>query len=176
MHDGFQNIRVVAAAGAAGIYHHGTQTDRYWSEGHIDKVRDYLRCIRDTGAQTGLGTHLPEVIEYVEEKGWDIDFYNLSRTPRDSALVADQSQTREQEEYRSSDPPRMCAVIRQTRKMCLAFKILAAGRRCGTQGQVAEAFRFAFENIKAIDAVVVGMFPKYLDQISLNVKYAREAC
>jgi hypothetical protein len=40
---------------------------------------------------------------------------------------------------------------------------------------VAEAFRFAFSNIKPKDAVVVGMFPKHLDQIALNVQYAMAA-
>jgi len=27
---------------------------------------------------TGLGTHRPEVMAYVEEKGWDFDFYMAS--------------------------------------------------------------------------------------------------
>ena len=35
---------------------------------NIDKVRDYLKCMRDCGVQVGLGTHYPEVIEYAEEK------------------------------------------------------------------------------------------------------------
>ena len=30
MHDVFQNIRVLAAAGAMAVYHHGTRTDRFW--------------------------------------------------------------------------------------------------------------------------------------------------
>ena len=41
---------------------------------------------------------------------------------------------------------------------------------------MAAAFRFAFENIKPKDAVVVGMFPKYEDQIALNVQHTIEAC
>jgi len=53
MSDVFQNIRVLAAAGAIGIYHHGTQTDRFWLEGQIDQTREYLKCIRDTGVQVG---------------------------------------------------------------------------------------------------------------------------
>lgn len=87
MSDVFQNIRVLAAAGAVGIYHHGTQTE----------------------------------------------------------------------------------------KTCLAFKILGASRLCATQENVAAAFRFAFSKIKSKDAVVVGMFPKCLDQIALNVQYTMAA-
>lgn len=183
MHDVFQNIRILAAAGAVGIYHHGTQTDKFWREGRIDDVRDYLKCMRDAGVQVGLGTHIPDVIEYAEEKGWDIDFYmacfyNISRSPRESALVSSATGDHSgetHEEFRTEDPPRMCETIRQTDKMCLAFKILGASRACASQESVAEAFRFAFENIKPKDAVVVGMFPKYADQISLNVQHTRSA-
>lgn len=180
MSDVFQNIRVLAAAGAAGIYHHGSKTDHFWMEGRIDRVRDYLKCMRDAGVQVGLGTHIPEVIEYAEEKGWDIDyymacFYNLSRKPRESALVSGRMDD-VQEEFLDEDPPRMCRTILQTEKMCLAFKILAASRLCATQEEVAAAFRFAFVHIKPKDAVVVGMFPKESDQIALNVGHALTAC
>lgn len=180
MHDVFQNIRILAAAKAVGIYHHGTQTDRLWLEGRIDHVADYLSCIRDSGVLVGLGTHTPEVIEYAEEKGWDIDFYmacfyNLSRGPRESALVAGRPPAWP-EEFLESDPPRMCHTIRQTDKTCLAFKVLGASRLCASQEQVAQAIRFAFTQIKTKDAVVIGMFPKYLDQIALNVQYTMAAC
>lgn len=176
MSDVFQNIRVLAAADAAGIYHHGTSTDRLWLEGRVDDVNDYLKCMRDSGVQVGLGTHIPEVIEYAEDKDWDIDFYmacfyNLSRKPRESALVSGKDPA-SQEEFRDDDPPRMCRTILQTNKTCLAFKILGASRLCAAQEDVAAAFRYAFSHIKPIDAVVVGMFPKHIDQIALNVQHA----
>jgi hypothetical protein len=179
MHDVFQNIRVLAAAGAIGIYHHGTQTDRLWHAGRIDEVEDYLKCMRDCGVQVGLGSHIPEVIEYAQERDWDLDFYmtcfyNLSLEPRQSALVSG-VQAFERERYLEEDRARMCQAIRQTPKTCLAFKILAANRNCATQQDVQNAFQFAFDNIKDRDAVVVGMFPKYVDQISLNVQHTLEA-
>ena len=186
MADTATNIRVLAAAGAIGIYLHGTKTDNLWLEGRIDTAYDALRHIRDSGVQVGLGTHMPEVIEYAEEKGWDIDFYmacfyNLNREKRESALVARERGDAGAPEYHQGkflhdDPPRMCAALRATQKMCLAFKILAAGRRCGTQPEVAAAFHFAFANIKPKDAVVVGMFPKHEDQIALNAAHALKAC
>jgi len=180
MADVFQNIRILAAAGAIAIYHHGSETDNLWLKGRIDDVRDYLSCIRDTGLQVGLGTHIPEVIEYAEEKSWDVDFYmacfyNINRKPRQSALVSG-GQKASQEEFLAEDPPRMCRVIQHTDKTCLAFKILGASRLCSTQQEVAAAFRFAFSNIKPKDAVVVGMFPKDIDQITLNVQHTMAAC
>ena len=75
------------------------------------------------------------------------------------------------EEFCEDDPPRMCEAIRQTSKTCLSFKILAASRKCATQDNVAAAFRFAFDHVKPSDAVVVGMFPKYSDQVAQNVAH-----
>jgi len=179
MADVFQNIRVLAAAGAIAIYHHGTQTDKFWHEGRIDDALDYLKCMRDCGVQVGLGTHIPDVIRYAEEHCWDVDFYmacfyDLSRKPRESALVSGRSNY-DLEEFREEDPPAMCEVIRQTPKPCLAFKILAANRKCASQQDVGRAFRFAFDNIKSTDAVVVGMFPKYSDQVAENVAHTLAA-
>lgn len=181
MPDTCQNIRIIAAAGAVAIYHHGSRTDNLWHAGQIDLVKDYLACIRDQGVQVGLGTHIPEVIEYAEEKAWDVDFYmacfyNLNRNPRQSALVdARQAAAVGEETFLPDDPARMCRTIRNTGKMCLAFKILAASRLCEDQQEVARAFRFAFANIKSKDTVVVGMFPKHADQIRLNVEHTLAA-
>jgi len=174
MHDVYQNIRVIAAVGAAGIYHHGTSTDTLWQEGRQDEVLNRLKAIRDTGLQVGLGTHMPEVIEYAEEHDWDVDFYmacfyNISRIERESALVGGEFV---EEPFYAEDPLRMCEAIRATPKQCLAFKILGAGRRCAGQDEVAAAFKFAFDNIKPIDAVVVGMYP---DQVQLNVDHTLAA-
>jgi hypothetical protein len=62
-----------------------------------------------------------------------------------------------------SDPPRMYRVMRQTKKPCFAFKILAAGR-VPDRG-VEQAFRTAFESIKPTDGIYVGMFPKFKDEV-----------
>ena len=172
MHDIHHNIRVIAAFGAEGIYFHGTETDKYWREGKIDKVQDYLKTIRDTGCQVGLAAHIPEIFDYVEDKGWDLDFYmtpfyNVARTPRESFVVTGKFQ---EEEFHPDDPPRICKFIQSTEKQCLAYKILACSRKCKTQQEVRETFKWAFARIKPQDCVVVGMFPKYLDQPALIVQ------
>ncbi len=177
MHDIHHNIRMIAAFGASGVYFHGTKTDELWLDGRIDQVREYLKTMRDTGLRIGLAAHLPEVFEYVEERGWDLDFYmtpfyNIARRPRQSAVVTGKF---EQEEFDPADPERICRFIRATGRQCLAYKILGAGRRCGSQEEVRRAFRWAFANIKPQDCVVVGMFPKYQDQPALDAQYAREA-
>ncbi len=39
---------------------------------------------------------------------------------------------------------------------------------------VEKAFRFAFENIKPIDGVIVGMYPRFSDEISQDVEHVRK--
>lgn len=179
MHDLYSNIRVIAAAGAEAIYHHGTRTDNLWLDGKIDEVEDYLKCMRDTGVQVGIASHIPEVLDYVEDKGWDVDFYmtcfyNLNKAKRESALV-DPFNKGALEEFNEDDPPKMIRFINQTDKQCLAFKFLAASRRCRTQEDVREAFEYVFANIKPGDATIAGMFPKYEEQIKLNVEHTLAA-
>jgi hypothetical protein len=114
------------------------------------------------------------VIEYAEEHDWDVGFYLacfyiISRIERESALVGGEFV---EEPFYAGDPARMCQTIRATPKQCLAFKILGAGRRCTDQDEAAAAFKFAFDNIKSIDAVVVGMYP---DQVQFNVGHTLAA-
>ena len=60
----------------------------------------------------------------------------------------------------------MYKALRQTRKPCFAFKILAAGR----VANVEQAFRTALASIKPGDGVFVGMFPRTKDQVQENAE------
>jgi len=64
----------------------------------------------------------------------------------------------------------MYKTIRATEKPCLAFKILSAIRKCQSPETVRAAFQEAFDNIKPIDAIVVGMYPRSRDQVFENAK------
>ena len=75
--------------------------------------------------------------------------------------------------YLPSDVPRMCGTISKATKTCLAFKILAAGRTCDSSEQVRKAFEFVLGHIKPTDAVIVGMYPRYTDQIKENADFVR---
>jgi hypothetical protein len=172
-----RNIANIARAGAAAIYHHGTRTDSLWQEGRIEAVREYLQAIRDSGALVGLGTHIPEVIDYSESHGWDVDFYmaclyNLSRERRESPLVS--GQPADMEQFVHTDRDLMCRVICQTDKTCLAFKVLAASRLSHSRAELRSALSYAFSHIKPNDAIVVGMFDKYSDQVAENARLTFE--
>jgi len=168
----------LVAGGTIAAAHHGEFTDVMFKQGELGKMKDYLAKIRDSGMLVGVSTHIPEVVDAVESKGWDVDFY--------MTCVYERHRTREElkallgyvplplkEVYLEEDPPRMWAVMRQTPKPCLAFKILAAGRLCDKQEMVERAFEETFRHIKPNDAVIVGMYPEYEDQVRLNADYVR---
>ena len=169
------NIRTIAEHKPIAIYHHGSRTDSLWKEGRIDEIEDHVKQIQDLGIVAGVGSHMPEVFEYIEERGWDVDFYmtaayNLSRVNRESALAGGKMGV---EIYDDADRDRMLGVIRQTEKSCIYFKILAAGRACANQDMVRDAFRHAFTHIKPIDVVDVGFFQRDRNEIALNAGHVR---
>ncbi len=172
-----KNIHDIAAAGAIGIYHHGTSTDRFWRSGKIDQVRERLKVMRDVGVRVGLGTHMPEVIDYAEEKGWDVDFYmacvyNLSRTREECEQLNGGPFTGEY--FRHEDRIPMLERVKRTSRTCLIFKVYAAGRNCATPERKREALELVFEYAKPNDAVVVGMFPKHRDEVRENCELLRD--
>ncbi len=68
----------------------------------------------------------------------------------------------------------MCEPIRATKKTCLAFKLLAAGRVCWSHPSTESAFQFAYKDIKPGDAAIVGMFPILTDEVRENANLARK--
>jgi hypothetical protein len=156
------------------MYHHGGRTDRAWMDGKIGTVRDWCKQVRDLGCMAGVGSHKPEVLAQVEDEGWDVDFYagcvyNITRNEEEwrKALGGELIEM-PSEIYLQSDPRRMFAFMRQTRKPCFAYKILAAGRI--SERAADAAFETAYASIKPIDGVFVGMFPRVKDEVRENAE------
>jgi len=159
------------------VVHHGQVTDRLWREGQVEKAHDFVKRVQDLGVMGGLSSHNPAVIRHAESQGWKVDFY-MSSFYRDSRsreeLKAQLNEAPLGEVFLASDPPLMCEAIRDAKRPCLAFKILAAGRNCERAEQTANAFEYAFRNIKRSDAVIVGLFPRYQDQALEDAKLAMQ--
>jgi len=154
-----------------GIQQHGNVTDRLMREGQIDRCLENLKRFRDAGVLVGLCSHNHEVIDYAEQKGWDVDFYQCSFYRVGFGLRPASGEAFEAFDDRSRLS--MVKTVRQVSKPCLVFKVLAANRHCGSPAAVEAALRFALENIKPTDAVLLGMWQKYKDQVAENVGYAR---
>ncbi len=174
--DPFRHIREIASLDPIAIYYHGSMVDRFWKDGTMEKVKDQLKAIRDTGAQVGIAAHLPEIHYYVADRQWDVDFhmtcfYNLGKIERMSILAGG---ARVEEPFDEADHEPILRFIQQTLKPCIAYKILGASRKCGTPDSVREAFRFAFDGIKPGDMVDVGMYQKHTDQVAMNAAIVRD--
>jgi hypothetical protein len=158
------------------MYHHGGRTDRAWMDGKISAVRDWCKQVRDLGCLVGVGSHKPEVLALVEEQGWDVDFYagcvyNITRTEAEwRKALGGELLEMPSEIYLQSDPQRMYTFMRQTRKPCFAYKILAAGRI--SERAAEEAFTTAYASIKPTDGIFVGMFPRVKDEVRENAERA----
>jgi len=173
-----EDIEEIARAGGIGIAHHGEATDRLFKSGKLEKIHDFLKRVRDAGLMVGVSTHMPAVIEAVEDKGWDVDYYmacvyERHRSAAELKKLLGQVPIPVPEVYLQEDPPRMFKVMRQTKRPCLAFKILAAGRLSERKAWVEKAFRDTFQSIKENDAVIVGIYDRYSDQPAENAEYTR---
>jgi hypothetical protein len=75
--------------------------------------------------------------------------------------------------YLSTDPPRAFQAIKATKKPCLVYKVLAAGRKVETPNAVKAAFKTAIDNVKPTDAFIVGMYQQHGDQVGENAAFVR---
>ncbi|HVX66579.1 MAG TPA: hypothetical protein VHA11_08260 [Bryobacteraceae bacterium] len=161
-----------------GIAQHGHTGNKLWDAGQYDRSLDYLKRIRDTGVMVGLSCHNPLSVEYAEDKGWDVDYYMTSLyymiRPRAEFEKMLGGQLPLGEIYLPSDPPRMMETIRKAKKPCLVYKVLAAGRAVDSPDQVKERMGVAFQGIKPGDALIIGMYQRFNDQIGQTAQFARE--
>lgn len=172
-----ENVDDAARHKPIGIAPHGSLGDRLHRHKKYDVLTDLLKRIRATGALVGLSAHDPRLVEHAEEKGWDIDYYMCSlyyrtRTPEQCKAILG-SDLPLGEIYLPSDPPRMFKVIQATRKPCLVYKVLAAGRRVDSSQEVRRAIEEALGGIKSSDAMIIGMYQKFGDQVGENAAIVR---
>ncbi len=160
-----------------GIAFHGAATDILFRAGKIDMIKTYIDRVHDMGSLAGISTHNPKILETLHEKGFANDFY----------MAGLQYLTRRPEEWKKeigahpldegwidSDPPRMAAAVRKVDKPTLVYKVLAAGRKCRSEAQKRQAIAWAYKNIKPIDATIIGLFPRFSDQVTETTRMVRE--
>lgn len=170
-------IREVAKLGPVAIVHHGGSAERKRRAGQSGKIRDFLKAVRDAGVMAGLSTHDPEFLREAEEQQWETDLYMtalyyLTRTPEEFQKILGTKPLGEV--YLPEDPARMLAMMRQTKKTCLAYKVLAAGRLTDRPADVENAFRGALSGMKPNDGMIIGMYPRYQDQVAENAALVRK--
>ena len=169
-----KNPRVIASA------HHGGATDRLFKQGKSGEVHDFVKAAHDKGLLAGVSAHNPDCIKQVADEGWEVDFFMGCFYFLTCNLYGNESQKRIPQTLQidypffKDDPDTMTAVLRQVKQPCFGFKILGAGRLCSNETKVKNAFEYAFENLKPTDGVIVGMYPRFFDEIKANADYARQ--
>jgi hypothetical protein len=167
-------LKEVAKLQPVGVAHHGGRTDDRFREGKMDRVHDFVRAVHDAGMPAGVSTHNPAVVAYIEDHGWDNDYYmtcmyRVTRTAEETRREFGEAPLGEP--FMEKDPERMLKMVRQTAKTCFAFKLMGAGRLTSDPKMVEGAFRYVLSNIKPKDAVIVGMCPKFKDEVRENAAY-----
>jgi hypothetical protein len=165
--------------GCIGVAHHGEATDALFKQGKFDQVGEFLKHVRQSGMAVGVSTHMPAVVDEIESRGWDLDYYmccvyERHRSEADLLKLLGHVPLPVGEVYLKSDPPRMFKAIRGTKRTCLAFKILAAGRLSENPHWVEQAFRETFTSIKPGDGAIIGLYDRYSNQAAEDAAMVRK--
>jgi hypothetical protein len=175
LHSGRDGIKgIVERTSPLAMAHHGGATDQLFSQGKSSQVHDYVKATHDQGLLAGVSAHNPDCIQRIADEGWEVDFFMTCFYFLTRKMFPGHSDPETLElsyAFYRNDPTVMTRVVRQVKQPCLGFKILGSGRKCGSQETVREAFQFAFANIKPSDAVIVGMYPRFFDEIGANAKF-----
>jgi hypothetical protein len=149
--------------------------------------------IRDTGVLVAVTSHLPQVFMEIESQGWDVDYYmtclyKYGRTHAEwvKAFASNPEMMPVEIGYPTEshsdlyggeiafvqgDPPEMLTVVKQCKKPCWVYKLLASTRLTQRQDIAESRFKEILANIKSTDAVVVGMWDKYMDEFAIDKEY-----
>jgi hypothetical protein len=134
--DPVDNARTAQEHGAFAVYFHGGVSDKLVGEGKVDEIGEVVEGFKKAGIFGGVGAHLLETVQAVEEAGIRPDFYMLTINRVD---------------YLSSGPSQVEAFMKGVDRPWIAFKVLGAGR-----DKPEEGFRHAFR--RGADFIAVGMF------------------
>ena len=159
-----------------GIAFHGGATDLLYRAGKIDLIKTYIDRVHDMGTLAGISTHNPKILETLYEKGFANDFYMAGLqylTRRPDEWMKEIGAHPLDEGWIDSDPPRMAAAVRKVEKPTLVYKVLAAGRKCRSEAQKRQAIEWAYRNIKPTDATIIGLFPRFSDQVAETARMVR---
>ncbi len=120
----------------------------------MDRLPDYLEMIRDAGMIPGLSAHMPEVIQYSDLNGYDVETYIQLYNCMGFLM---------QVEIES-----VIKIIHAAKKPVLTIKPCAAGRTTPFVG-----LNFAYNTIRERDMVCIGCFNP--DEAEEDIEYARAA-
>ncbi len=120
----------------------------------IDRLPDYLSMIRDAGMIPGLSAHMPEIIQYADLNGYDVETYIQIFNCMGFLM---------QVEIES-----VIKIIHSAKKPVLTIKPCASGRTTPYVG-----LNFVYNTIREQDMVCIGCFDT--KEAAEDIEYARAA-
>ncbi|OPZ16485.1 MAG: hypothetical protein BWZ10_01424 [candidate division BRC1 bacterium ADurb.BinA364] len=143
----FQAIDECAAIGCKALYFHGAKTDNLYALRDENTLREWVDYARHKAGVpvVGVAGHSPEVHLWVNSLDV-VDFHAVCFFKCGSLHYG------QGHKFYLRDVMPAVECIKAIRKPCIGYKIMGAGRI-----EPRMAFEYAFENIKPIDAVNVGM-------------------
>ena len=121
------------------IHHSSAEQLVNKNKGIIDRLPDYTIMIRDAGLIPGLSAHMPELITYSDDNGYDIETY-IQIYNCMGFLMQVEVET-------------VARMINNAKKPVMTIKPMAAGRTTPYVG-----FNFSWNTIRDCDMVTVGAF------------------
>jgi hypothetical protein len=137
--EGQRPLGEVVALKPIAVVHHGGVTDRLFRAGQAEKVHDFVKKAHDAGVLAGVSSHNPGNVAFVEEKGWENDFfmtcfYNVTRPAEE--IRAKLGTVPLGEPFLESDREAMSAVVRQVKRPCLKYAGAGVARLTPSAGPV----------------------------------------
>ena len=123
-------------------------------KGTMDRLPDYLSMIRDAGMIPGLSAHMPELILYSDQNGYDVETYIQIYNCMGFLMQVEIEAVR--------------AIIEHAKKPVMSIKSMAAGRCSPYVG-----ITFSFATLRPCDMVTVGAHTP--DEVHQDVEIALAA-
>jgi hypothetical protein len=147
-----RNIELLRRSGASAIFVHGSTVDALVESRDLDTLARALDVIDQMGLPGGLAAHSPANLLECQTRSLAVSFYLVCLYRIEG--YRGRSGTEPRETFNDTDRADALNILRQLRAPCLAYKVLAAGRKRADEG-----FRDVVPALQPKDGVIVGMFP-----------------
>lgn len=119
----------------------------------IDRLDDYTKMIRDAGMIPGLSAHMPELVIYSDENGYDVETYIQIYNCMGFLMQVEVEAVN--------------SIIRNAKKPVMTIKSMAAGRTTPFVG-----LNFNWATIRDCDMVTVGCFSEQEAMEDIEISFA----
>ena len=172
------STNIAIEGGAVAYFHQGSVGDGFMEKKQYDLFRAELDDMRRANVPIGIATHVPEHI-LIQEEIFNVDFYmaclhNLRKGKEGRVSSSVSGKKDEEYDFRVKDRADMFKVIKQLKKPCIAYKILAGGTWVKNRDDAKKLFKETFDNIKPGDIATVGVFQRDHDQLKENAEIMKE--